>query len=322
MSASVLLAEVRSLGIIISADGDDLTIRPASKLTPELRASIRAAKPELLEMLLAEQPPKNLDAADAASSHAGREVPLADQLPDFAAADPADDQFVDAGNWDADDQLGTTAAASLRAPKIQSRSRNTKALAAVSRPDPEETGRRKALASDILAGIAAAADGDFIDPSNFDDIAPQGVAERTAHLLDAQTAANNARQEAARPRQATTPAAMAAVPSPRGQASQEIPLLDAIHRAWPEAVALPVEVEPPPPNTEFDGLVQRLATALMTPRPWQRITDPVRARGYFEARARHLLSRAKDPIAEIEREEQVARQFATASPPKGQPDGA
>jgi hypothetical protein len=244
MSAASLIAHVRSLGITISADGDDLIIRPAAKLTPELRTSLRAAKPELLELLQAEQ----------------------------------------------------------------SRSRNTKALGAVSRPDPEETGRRKALASDILAGIAAAADGDFIDPTNFDDVAPRDVAARTARLLDAQTRTNQTRLEAGRSRQATTPEAAAATPSP----TKETPLLDAIHQAWPQAVALPVAGEPKAaslPDSGFDALVQRLATGLMVPRPWQRITDPARARAYFEARARHLLSRATNPLAEVEREEQVAAQF-------------
>jgi hypothetical protein len=307
-SAATLLSFVRSLGITVTADSGNIVIRPASKLTPELRANLRAAKPELLELLQAELLCKNLDAEDAASQRASGsrregvspsfraagEVPLADQLPDLVSPDPTDDQFVDTGNWDDDDQLGATAAASLRAPKIQGRSCNTKALGAVPRPDPEETSRRKALAGDILAGIAATADGDFIDPSNFDDVAPQDVAARTARLLDAQTTANSARQEAGRSRQATTPQDAAATPTP----SEEAPLLE------PKAAELPAD--------GFDGLAQRLATALMVPRPGQRITDPARARAYFEARARHLLSRAKNPLAEIEREEHIARLFAAA----------
>jgi hypothetical protein len=178
----------------------------------------------------------------------------------------------------------------------------------------EELGRRKALARDILAGIAAASDGDFIDPANFDDVDPEVVAERTTHLLDAQTAANKARQEAGRPCQATTPAPAGAAPSH----PEAPPLLGAVHQAWPEVVALPAAIAPkaaPPPDPSFDGLVQRLAAAMMVPRPWQRVTDPVRARAYFEARARHLLSRAKDPLAETEREEQIARQFAAVRAP-------
>jgi hypothetical protein len=70
MSAA-LLAQMRSLGVTIAADGDNLTIRPASKLAPELRAQLRAAKPELLALLRTEaaaqpsapQPPDPLDSA-------------------------------------------------------------------------------------------------------------------------------------------------------------------------------------------------------------------------------------------------------------------
>jgi exodeoxyribonuclease-5 len=52
--------------------------------------------------------------------------------------------------------------------------------------------------------------------------------------------------------------------------------------------------------------VRRLATALAIPRPWQRIADLERARSYFEARARHLLATARDPVALVEREERLA----------------
>jgi hypothetical protein len=170
----------------------------------------------------------------------------------------------------------------------------------------EELGRRKALARDIVAGIAAASDGDFIDPANFDDVDPGVVAERTAHLLDAQAAANNARQEAGRPRQATTPAPAGAAPSH----PEAPPLLNAIHQAWPETVTSPAAIAPKvalPPDPSFDGLVQRLAAAMMTPRPWQRITDAARARAYFEARARHMLAATiGDRLALIEREERAA----------------
>jgi hypothetical protein len=57
-----------------------------------------------------------------------------------------------------------------------------------------------------------------------------------------------------------------------------------------------------------ERLVQRLATALAVPRPWQRITDPDRSRSYFEARARHWLASAGDPLALVEREERAAAQ--------------
>ena len=58
--------------------------------------------------------------------------------------------------------------------------------------------------------------------------------------------------------------------------------------------------------------MQRLALALATPRPWQRIADPERARGYFEALARHLLTTVRDQLAVVEREERAAKQFALA----------
>jgi hypothetical protein len=41
-------------------------------------------------------------------------------------------------------------------------------------------------------------------------------------------------------------------------------------------------------------LVQRLAAALATPRPWQRITDPERAHAYFEGRAKRMLTQATE----------------------------
>jgi hypothetical protein len=64
-----------------------------------------------------------------------------------------------------------------------------------------------------------------------------------------------------------------------------------------------------PPAAE--PLVARLATALGALRPWQRITDPERARGYFEARARHMLATASDPLALVEREERETARWAT-----------
>jgi hypothetical protein len=82
-------------------------------------------------------------------------------------------------------------------------------------------------------------------------------------------------------------------------------LLNAIRRAWPNAVVLPAEPKPSPPPPE--ALMQRLVAALMTPRTWQRITDPERARSYFEARARRMLATtASDPLALVEREERSA----------------
>jgi hypothetical protein len=62
-----------------------------------------------------------------------------------------------------------------------------------------------------------------------------------------------------------------------------------------------------PPPTE--PLVRRLAAALGTPRPWQRITDPVHAAPYFRARALRLLAQARDPAALVAREEAEARRW-------------
>ena len=48
MGARDLLAELAGLGVTVTGDGDRLLIRPASKLTDELRAALRAHKAELL----------------------------------------------------------------------------------------------------------------------------------------------------------------------------------------------------------------------------------------------------------------------------------
>jgi hypothetical protein len=51
MGAAALLADLAGAGLTITVDGDRLVIRPASKLTPPLRAAVRDAKPELLTLL-------------------------------------------------------------------------------------------------------------------------------------------------------------------------------------------------------------------------------------------------------------------------------
>ncbi len=51
MGARELLATVSAAGLSITADGDRLVIRPASKLTDPLRDALRQAKPELLVLL-------------------------------------------------------------------------------------------------------------------------------------------------------------------------------------------------------------------------------------------------------------------------------
>jgi hypothetical protein len=56
--------------------------------------------------------------------------------------------------------------------------------------------------------------------------------------------------------------------------------------------------------------VQRLTVALATPRPWLRVTNPERARSYFEARARGMLTSVHDQLSLVEREEREAKPFA------------
>jgi hypothetical protein len=71
MGARELLADLACAGFSVEAVGDNLLIRPASRLTDELRAALRAAKPELLTLLA---PPESqhyrLSKADAAAAHA------------------------------------------------------------------------------------------------------------------------------------------------------------------------------------------------------------------------------------------------------------
>jgi hypothetical protein len=219
MNAAALVAQARSLGITIGIDGDELVVRPASKLTPDLRNLLRGAKPELLELLRVE--------------HEGGSCKKSN----------------DAGFYQ-----------KLKPPAPSS------SFSRQAQPS------RASADSDILAGIAAGAADNFIDPTSFNDFNRQDLEARIAGLLDAQTTVNEARQKAARSIEA-------------GGAGR-----------------LPSGCESLAPN--FDALVQRLAAALMTPRPWMRITDPERARGYFEARARHVLATAaRDPLAVVEREE-------------------
>jgi hypothetical protein len=56
MGARELLDELAGAGFTVAADGDKLVIRPASKLTDDQRAAVRAAKSDLL-VLLAEAAP-------------------------------------------------------------------------------------------------------------------------------------------------------------------------------------------------------------------------------------------------------------------------
>lgn len=53
MGARDLLARLAGAGVSVAADGDRLLIRPASRLTDDLRAELRAAKPAVLALLAA-----------------------------------------------------------------------------------------------------------------------------------------------------------------------------------------------------------------------------------------------------------------------------
>lgn len=68
MGAHELLHQMAAAGFSVEADGDMLVIRPASKLTDDLRADLRASKPELLALLAAR--PHKLTPAEADAAHA------------------------------------------------------------------------------------------------------------------------------------------------------------------------------------------------------------------------------------------------------------
>ena len=51
MGARQLIADLAGAGVCVTAEGDRLAIRPASKLTEPMRAALRDAKPELLALL-------------------------------------------------------------------------------------------------------------------------------------------------------------------------------------------------------------------------------------------------------------------------------
>lgn len=67
MGAREVLAELAGAGFHVEVAGDKLVIRPASKLTDDIRASIRANKPELMRLAAR---PYRLAQADADAAHA------------------------------------------------------------------------------------------------------------------------------------------------------------------------------------------------------------------------------------------------------------
>ena len=75
MGARELLLELADAGLRIEANGDKLFIRPASKVTDDMRVALREAKPALLALLSApatepRQRPYRLSAAEADAAHA------------------------------------------------------------------------------------------------------------------------------------------------------------------------------------------------------------------------------------------------------------
>ena len=59
-TAEALLAKADSLGLRVRVDGDNILIRPFSKLTEDMRSRLRALKPEIL-ILLRERERKRIE---------------------------------------------------------------------------------------------------------------------------------------------------------------------------------------------------------------------------------------------------------------------
>ncbi|MCC7100388.1 MAG: hypothetical protein IT500_12450 [Rubrivivax sp.] len=70
MGARELLHDLVCAGFSLEADGDKIVVRPASKLTDDLRADLRAVKPELLRLLASADRPYKLTLAQADAAHA------------------------------------------------------------------------------------------------------------------------------------------------------------------------------------------------------------------------------------------------------------
>ena len=71
MGARELLIELADAGLTVTVEGDQLLIRPASKLTQSARVALRANKPELVALLRVATPerPFKLTPAQAAACH-------------------------------------------------------------------------------------------------------------------------------------------------------------------------------------------------------------------------------------------------------------
>ncbi|MCC7151289.1 MAG: hypothetical protein IT501_04760 [Rubrivivax sp.] len=70
MGARELLHDLAGAGFSLEADGGKIVVRPASKLTADLRADLRAVKPELLRLLASSERPYALSQAEGDAAHA------------------------------------------------------------------------------------------------------------------------------------------------------------------------------------------------------------------------------------------------------------
>lgn len=57
MGVDELLSDLAGAGVTVTADGDQLVVRPASKLTDAIRSALRDVKPAVLTLLARNQPP-------------------------------------------------------------------------------------------------------------------------------------------------------------------------------------------------------------------------------------------------------------------------
>lgn len=69
MGARDLIADLSGAGLSVTVEGHRLVVRPASKLTDSIRAALREAKPELLQLLRGDRP-NLLDREAANECHA------------------------------------------------------------------------------------------------------------------------------------------------------------------------------------------------------------------------------------------------------------
>src|SRR5438132_1165197 len=87
MTASDLLSQLRELGVEIKVSGDDRLIIDAPKgaITPELRSELASHKPELLQILRAEQTPASSVAPQVVAASVAKVV----AKPEQSVSEPA-----------------------------------------------------------------------------------------------------------------------------------------------------------------------------------------------------------------------------------------